>query len=222
MKDVDICPAFDHQPLDDVEAVEPSLAGGHVRQRPAPGWGWPSGAWVTIKGVPAFENPAKGTPGGQGCDPGDLPHPLDCFRADLTQVACLLELTAQAQHQILQGAGVCVGRDTRAAGSVRPVHAIQALRPGPPDPEEDRRSSDPQGRGDMPTREPATKSRHHFPTTLLTPLCFAMAVSLLNGLTAILIPLKVFGHCWHSSVRQMLILRLLTMTDQGIDEDWEC
>jgi len=134
----------------------------------------------------AFENPANGAHSGEEFNPLVLQRPLDRFRAELAQIACLLELTAQGQHKVLQFSGTFVGGPMRAPGAIRPVHAVQALRPGPLDPGLDRGKGYPKLRGDLPHRDPATHSRHDLVATLLNPVFLAMAVSLLTGLTAIL------------------------------------
>jgi len=78
------------------------------------------------------------------------------------------------------------GSRPRAAGPIRPVHAVQPVCPGSPHPEEDRGRDDLEFPGNLPEGCPPTNQRHHFPATLLSPVFLAMAVTLREWLTAML------------------------------------
>lgn len=49
--------------------------------------------------------------------------------------------------------------------------------------------------GDLPEGGPAANHRHDFPTAALNPVFFAMAVSLREWLTAMLLPPMPFDNC---------------------------
>lgn len=69
---------------------------------------------------------------------------------------------------VLDWATVPIARGTRAAGSVRPVHAVQPSCPGSPSPEEDRGRDDLEFPGNLSEGRPAPNHRHHSSTTSLS------------------------------------------------------
>ena len=145
--------------------------------------------------VPAFQDPADGAHRGRRVAPSLPQRRVDGLRADLAEVAGLLQLDAQTEHQVLHRARGPIARGTRAAGPVRPVHAVQPFCPGSPSPEEDRGRDDLEFPGSLPEGRPATNQRHHFPTTLLSLVFLAMAVSLREWLTAMLLTRMLFDNC---------------------------
>ena len=124
IKDFDVNAAFNHQALDNVEAVEFTSPLCHFRQIPAGRW-WPmTKTTATIQSSPTFQNAANGANGGNTDNTPVEQLPTDRQSAILAQGAGCFKFMANRQHQLLHGRTRTLNlvRDRRP---ISPVHFIE-------------------------------------------------------------------------------------------------
>ena len=111
------------QVLDDVEAVQFSSMGGHLRQIPSAGRGGAAGATAAVQRPASFENAADGTQ--RRTSPGAaLPElPINGLGTVLAQVAVVCERTAHLQDDgfHLRRSPLRAVRARRPVGKIGPV-----------------------------------------------------------------------------------------------------
>jgi hypothetical protein len=164
---LDVRAALDDQALDDIGAVEFGPPGREVGQVPAGRRGGPSRARAAVQGPAPVEDAADGPRRGEWRDALGLQGIADGAGAELAQVAPVLQLDAEGQHEILQVLRGAVDRPVTAGGLRREVDPIEAASFGPRDPEPDGGQGDAEAACDLAEGSAAAGGGDHLTTTIL-------------------------------------------------------
>jgi hypothetical protein len=163
---VDVDPAFDHQVLDDIEAVQFRLRRGDLWEVPPPGRGRAADAVPAIEGATPLEDPTDRAHRRDRLDTRVAELAMDGRRPVLPEGAGHSEVAADGEDSVLDRGGRPVDQ-VRGGGAVRPVHPIQPLRPGPVDPAFDRRPAHSELARYRSDRLPSAHCFHHGSTSRL-------------------------------------------------------
>ena len=200
-EDLDLGPALEDQPGDDVEAVAVGLPAGHGREVPTPGWRRAAHPAPAVEGAPALEDPPDGPDGRRRSPGGDGPGPVDGDRPVLAERACVLELAAQAQH-----AGFDLRRrPVERVGDrrmIRPFDPVEVCPPRPTDPALDGAQAHPKLPGHRPQRVARSNRFHHSAATSLATPFLVMSPSPVAAVSSHYTDLDVVAHevtsrLWH-------------------------
>jgi hypothetical protein len=172
-QDFDVGAAANHQPFDDIEAVEFRTSGRDLRQIPTARRCGPADTALAIKGAATFQNPAdranRGHRGMVTCEQ----LATDCERPVLAEVAGLFERSAQLQHQILGGP---IG-SIQLPGTMRPIspgHPVQTVVTGAADPALNRRRADVISLRDRAQRASGANGSYHLVSSVRSSIFFVM------------------------------------------------
>lgn len=163
----DIGSAANDEPFHEVEAVEFGLTGCDARQIP------PLGRWRAPNSPAAIQRPSSQQNSTDGANGGDslcatfFEGSMNRCRAELSEVAGLLELLAEPENEILEPETCGVSRSSSAARRIRPVHAIKSLAVRPSNPVLNRRKTHAKFPLDFPQRPSSSNLGDHRPSPLL-------------------------------------------------------
>jgi hypothetical protein len=166
VENLDLDAAPDDQPFHDVEAVEFRAPAGHVRQIPPPRWRWSPDTVAVVERSPPLQDAADGSRGRRVRDALGQQRAVDRLGAELTEVAGVPELLADAQDEVLQLAFRPVDGRGQAAGAVAPIHPIQALASGATDPALHGAEGHVELQGDLPRRGTTADCLNDLPAAL--------------------------------------------------------
>jgi len=126
IKDLHINAAFDHEALNNIEAVEFTSPLRHVRQIPAWRWWLMTKTAAAIQSAPTFQNAPDCANRGNADNATLEQLTTDRQSAILAQGAGYFKLVANRQHQLLHGR-ISTLNPARDRRPISPVHFIQGL-----------------------------------------------------------------------------------------------
>jgi len=134
IEDHDVGSTTNDEPFHEVEAVELDLTGCDAWQIPPLGRGRAADSSASIQGTTPEENSADGAQGGDALDAALLESSMNGSRAELSEVAGLLELFAEPQDEILEMGRRSASGPSSTAWRITPDHPIKSLTAGTSNP----------------------------------------------------------------------------------------
>src|SRR5512135_1628708 len=161
---------LDDQALDDVEAVQFGLAGGHGGQVPARRWCGATDTVAAVQRPAALEDTAEGAYRGERVGASGLQRGVDRLGAELAQIAGVLQLATQGQHKVLQVRRGPIDWPAPSGRAPRDVGAVEPLAVGPCDPELNGGQCHAEASSDLAHGNAPADGGDHLTTTLLDPV----------------------------------------------------